>query len=181
MSRPKQERKDKIKYKTIGGKKDGVVIGSKAKEAKADEQSKRLTAAERRKEHKDRFVASGAIPGQKLIFPKKNGFHRRLVNDEFGRVENHLDRGYTNAVLTEKELKLATASDNGGCTRKRVGVKQDGSALYGYLMEIPMDFHIQDRQENIDKITNEKAREELRGGSMQNPDQRIWSGEVQFK
>lgn len=178
MSRTKGERGEKAKYRTIGGQKDGVVIGSKAKEAKSDEQSKRLVAAERRKEHKERFQATGAIAGQKLYAPKRDGFHRRWINDERGRVENMEDKGYTHVHLSDKDARLTASSNQGGKTCKRVGLQETGEALYAYLMEIPMEFHNQDRQGNLDSIAAQEKG--LLNGNMQNPDSKIWSGEVQF-
>lgn len=170
--------KGKYKYNTIGGEKDGVARGSVAKEAKVNEQSKREAAGKARAATKARIAKTGTLSNQKLYAPPRDNFYRRWINDEGNRVARMENNGYSFVELSPEDMRLTSASNADGRVSQLVGTKQDGSALHAYLMEIPQEFHNQDRQENLDKIAaKEKG---LLNGNMQDPDSKIWSGEVQF-
>jgi len=174
--------RQKIEYKTTNGKKDGPIKGgnkTQVKETQATEKNKRDTAARLRAENKERIKKTGTLTNQKLFAPSRNNFHRRWVNDEGARVASMENNGYTHVELSNADIRLTSASNIGGKIGRLVGTQQDGSPLFAYLMEIPIEFHNQDRQGNLDKIAEKEKG--LRNGNMNDPDSQIWSGEVNFK
>jgi hypothetical protein len=77
----------------------------------------------------------------KLVAPGRPGYHRRIVNDDPGRLARVQEAGY--AFVEDEVAKDA----EGRATNKtfRVGTNADGSPKYGYLMEKPMKWHDDDQ------------------------------------
>lgn len=72
---------------------------------------------------------------QKLAYPPREGYHRHWFNDSPGRLETALEAGYTH-VIDKEGRKVA----------RPVGINDSGSALMGYLMEIPLEWYKEDME-----------------------------------
>jgi len=77
----------------------------------------------------------GAL-SQKLALPQRSGYKRHWFNDVGGRVQEHLDTGWTH-VLDPK----------GKPVKRTVGSGRDNKALVAYALEIPMVFWEESQQE----------------------------------
>lgn len=75
---------------------------------------------------------------QKLAAPPREGYHRHWFNDEPGRLLRAENAGYT------KVVDPAT----GAPISKVVGVARGGGALTAYLMEIPIEWYMEDQKAN---------------------------------
>ena len=70
---------------------------------------------------------------QKLALPERRGYKRHWFNDQSGRVEDAEANGW------------AFIKDRDGLNLKRcVGTGRDKNALYGYAMELPLEFWLED-------------------------------------
>lgn len=81
---------------------------------------------------------------QKLHFPKREGYKRRIFNDTPGRLEAALQAGYT-FVMTPGRTHISRA----------VGTAERGGKQTGYLMEIPQQFYDEDfaaKQASLDVV-----------------------------
>lgn len=78
----------------------------------------------------------------KMTLPRREGFHRRWVNDTPGRVRFALSQDWSH-IEDPDEL-----SEDGRGIKKfmTVGVKEDGAPLTAYAMEIPMELYEQDQK-----------------------------------
>lgn len=104
-------------------------------------------AKERRLKHRREMAASGALPNQKLVAPRREGYVRRWVNDDGTRLEDLQDKGYSFVEDTTSGDPDILSSDLGNRKSQIVGRKADGSPLTAYLMEQPSPFHEEDSQE----------------------------------
>lgn len=112
----------------------------------------RIAARARRKKSLEQRNADGMLANQKLAAPKRDGYKRRWVNDDPGRINEMLDKGYT-FVKDNVEGDKAILSTGQGTRKTQVVSRQsDGSALDGYLMEQEDSLYSEDQQ------TKEEAR-----------------------
>ena len=86
----------------------------------------------------------------RLRYPKRKGYTRRVFNDDHDRIQRALDAGYE--FVTEPDLpggdpQVGDASQMG----KKVS-KEVGSGIKGYLMEIPDEYYEEDQKAKMDKI-----------------------------
>jgi hypothetical protein len=93
-------------------------------------------------------------PTSKLSVDKQlEGWKYRWVNDEPGRIAKAQAGDY---VFAEpEEVGREKTSDNR--VRELAGTLKDGSAMYTYLMRIPMEYYLEDRQASqahLDQIDN---------------------------
>lgn len=91
------------------------------------------------------------------VLNKEKDRHYRWVNDHLGgqRMHTMLQRGYR--VETSKTLEVgdyveSESVGDGAPIKKFVGVDKDGSALYAYLMSIPMELHAEDQAYLADEV-----------------------------
>jgi len=86
----------------------------------------------------------------KLKYPDKPGFHRRVVNDRDDRIEQFLAAGYVHVKGDEVggDLSVKDPAKLGKNVSKPVG-----NGITGYLMEIPQEFYDEDQKEKQEKIT----------------------------
>lgn len=70
----------------------------------------------------------------RLAAPQREGYHRRWVNDEPGRLANFEELAYD-------FVRDPTIKSDGTDTRvrKHVGISKSGQPLYAYLMETPIE------------------------------------------
>jgi hypothetical protein len=93
---------------------------------------------------------------RRLRFPKREGYHRHLFNDDkkTNRIQRALDAGYT--FVTEdvegRDPRAGDASRIGKNTSQHVG---DG--MIGFLMEIPQDTYDSDQKAKQVKINIQEA------------------------
>ncbi len=128
------------------------------KKPKADtEIDIRKRAKERREKRKAESVRLGRLPGQKLIAPKRPGYHRHFANDVGTRLDDLQDKGYTFVTESVEGDAEIRSTDIG--TRKSLVVDQQkgGGEITAYLMEIPDEWFREDQQEKEKRI---RAREE---------------------
>ena len=88
-----------------------------------------------------------------LAFDKRAGFHRRVVNDTPGRIQQFLDDGWTIVESDETggETTAADPSKKSSKTSKVVGTGKDGPVT-GYLMEIPEEIFNEDKRDKLRSI-----------------------------
>lgn len=72
---------------------------------------------------------------QKLALAKRRGYHRHWFNDQAGRIDEAIANGWTH-VLGKDKKPIARC----------VGTGRDRGALYGFAMEIPEVFWLEDMQ-----------------------------------
>jgi hypothetical protein len=93
---------------------------------------------------------------RRLRFPKREGFHRRVFNDDKkkDRIQKALNAGYT--FVTEdvegRDPRAGDASRIGANTSQHVG---DG--MTGFLMEIPQELYDEDQRSKQQKIDMQEA------------------------
>ncbi len=119
-----------------------------------------------RKDNEARMAMAGALEGQQLIAPPRPGFVRRWVNDEKGKLDRRMNKGYT--FVEEGEVNApfeATSHGLGSQVRQRVGRGPDGQPMDAVLMEIEEDLYQEDQQKKEDAITKTAAAD-LQGSSL---------------
>lgn len=105
-------------------------------------------------------------PQPRLSAEQRPGFIRRFVNDTPGRITNALQGDYSH-VIDE------TADEEDGRAAYRseiVGVKEDGTALRAYLMEVPEDIYAEDQM--IKQAPLDEFDQEMKRGSIRKADPR---------
>jgi hypothetical protein len=75
-----------------------------------------------------------------------NGMVGRWVNDTPGRIAEAVQAGY------EFINDSGTTGDRGSARTVRVGVNEDGSAMTGYLMAIPEEWHKEDQKAKLKPV-----------------------------
>jgi hypothetical protein len=79
----------------------------------------------------------------KLALDKQDpNFHYRWINDEPGRIQKALAGDY---VFVDPE-EVGKPSDKEGRVSIHGGVNKDGSSMKIYLLKIPMDYYLEDKQ-----------------------------------
>jgi len=89
-------------------------------------------APDRKPKGRRRRIPMGT-PELKLTAPKRDGYHRHWFNDHRGRIKRAENSDYT-FVYEDRER-----------VSRLVGVKDDGSPMYAFLMEIPEDLYREDQ------------------------------------
>lgn len=80
------------------------------------------------------------------------GYHLHWINDTVGRIYDAEQGGYE--FVAPHEVGL---SDTDNRVKRRVGVNDDGTALFAFLMKIRQDWYEEDekeRQSRVDAIDN---------------------------
>lgn len=98
---------------------------------------------------------------QKLQAPQREGYVRRFVNDEGGRIKDFERAGYTH--VEDSEIHT---DGTGERISRRVGVHEDGSPMYAYLMEQDQKWYAEDqdtKQAELDKADAAIQRGEIAG------------------
>ncbi len=135
------------------GKGSVAIVESNAEEvvvvkAKIDSTaSERVKARARRKKSFAQRAAHGMLPNQKLAAPRREGYKRRWVSDDPGRVNEFLDKGYS-FVKDDVEGDEAIKSSDQGTRKSQVVSKESG--LRGYLMEQEDSLYSEDQQTKED-------------------------------
>lgn len=92
------------------------------------------------------------VPVSRLsIFKEIDGYHLRWINDEPGRLALAQESGYT--FVEPSEVGRASNDDN--MVKELVGTQRDNSPMFAYLMKIPMEYYLEDRNlmdNKLDKI-----------------------------
>jgi hypothetical protein len=98
-------------------------------------------------------------PVNKLEIEKQlEGWHYRWINDEPGRISKALAGDY---VFAEpEEIGRDKSEDNR--VSVHAGTNKDGSSLLTYLMRIPLEFYLEDKQESQKHLDNIDSA--IRGG-----------------
>ncbi len=130
----------------------------------SDETIKDLTPAQKTKE-REKVAASrrsdvrkkksdlGALPGQTLAAPPREGYYRRWVNDDGMRLDSAEDKGYSHVTRGRDADKSIMSSGSGDNISQVVGTKENGQPLVAYLMETTEKFRNEDSQEKEDAIS----------------------------
>jgi hypothetical protein len=84
-----------------------------------------------------------------MVAHKRAGYHRHWINDSGSRIEEMLDKGY-DFVFT----KDASINNDDLGTRKSLQVSKNGPPVTAYLMEIPEEKFLEDRQAKERAIQN---------------------------
>lgn len=83
------------------------------------------------------------VPQSKLAISKQlDGWHYRWINDSPGRIAQALEGDY---VFAEPD-EVGRNGDNENRVKELAGTNKDGSAMYAYLMRVPLEFFEEDRQ-----------------------------------
>lgn len=120
------------------------------------------------------------VPVSRLsIFKEIDGYHLRWINDEPGRLALAQESGYT--FVEPSEVGRASNDDN--LVKELVGTQRDNATpLYAYLMKIPMEFYLEDR--NLMETKLDKVDDAIRRGTFerQNGDGRyVPDGGITYK
>lgn len=106
-------------------------------------------------------------PRLKLDFPQVTDKVRRVLNDVDSRLDDALNGGYN---FVDRVENLSTSdvipgnTDTGSRTSKIVGVKDDGSPLRAYLMEIDRETYEADQAAKADRI--KEVEDTIRSGNI---------------
>jgi len=114
-----------------------------------------LDARRRRKKQKDKLKSLGALPGQKLVAPNRQGVVRRWVNGDTMKLDDALNKGYSFVSNNENDSCILT-TDLGSAKSQIVGKSPSGAPLRAYLMEIPEEMYRED-QEVKEAITRKQS------------------------
>ncbi len=95
-----------------------------------------------------------------LQFKELPGFHLKLVNELPGRVDRHLNAGYT-MVLEEEQLNTSTvraqdAKLSGAVHRLVVNTDPHAACQTAVLMKIPLEFYTEDHKAKMLKLDEEE-------------------------
>jgi hypothetical protein len=96
---------------------------------------------------------------QKLQAPKREGYKRRFVNDEGGRLQNFERAGY--AFVEDEDVHT---DGEGRRISRRVGVHENGQPMYAFLMEQKQEWYAEDQAEKNKEL--DKADEAIRRGNI---------------
>lgn len=158
MPKTKKTSRGKVITKPPSGKKAGRPPMA------AERTPEQIQAAARalREKSRNEFKGTGALDRQTMVAPQRAGFYRRFVNDNKGRIDMLLQKGYYFVSKNQEGSFLPTDSLSKAFV-KRAGTKEDGTPLFGYLMELPEDMYREDQQAKENRIL---AKEEvIRNGS----------------
>lgn len=95
---------------------------------------------------------------QNLTATHREGFVRRYVNEEIGRIEAYIKAGWKPVVGSDQntsDIGANTESQMGSVVRKVVNKDPKASAKYAVLMEIPQEWYEsdqKDKQKAIDEF-----------------------------
>ena len=143
----------------------GEITTSKASE-EAPKPDKHALARATRRDNEARMAMAGALEGQQLVAPPRPGFVRRWGNDEKGKLDRRMNKGYTFVEEGEVNAPFETTSHGlGSQVRQRVGRGPDGQPMDAVLMEIEEDLYQEDQQKKEDAITK-TATADLTGSSL---------------
>lgn len=85
------------------------------------------------------------VPQSKLSIAKQlDGYHYRWINDSPGRIAQALEGAYVFA--TPDEVGREARNGETDKVRELAGTNKDGSAMYAYLMRLPLEFYYEDKQ-----------------------------------
>jgi len=129
--------------------------GRPAKDSTRDESIEaRTESRERTESRRERRVPLGA-PRLKLAVPDRNGYKRRWVNDDGGRLQEAQDGGYQ--FVTDSTLHVGHDVENGNSdmgsrVSRIVGKTDGGEPLRAFLMEIKQEWYDEDQAEKQKKV-----------------------------
>lgn len=129
-------------------------------------ESKRVaeTQARRRRRTDTSYEAHGRLGVNEHLLDRTK-FTYRWVNDDNGRIEALTVRDDWDHVR-KPELKEEGSKNEGEQVRQLVGSKKDGSPLYAYLLQKPLEFHREDqarKHRKLDQIDAELKRGKVAG------------------
>jgi len=86
----------------------------------------------------------------RLRYPKRKGYYRRVFNDKDDRIQRALEAGYEFVTdhLPGGDPRTGDPSQVGSHVAKEVG-----GGMKGYLMEIPIEYYKEDQKAKQDRIT----------------------------
>lgn len=90
----------------------------------------------------------------------RDGFVRRIVNDEPGRIPLFLGAGWTHVLDTDANLSdktAQTASQQGSPVKYLVNKDARATSQYAYLMEIPQELWDADQEDMQNEINKKEA------------------------
>lgn len=105
----------------------------------------------RKRETKKRTPLGGMV--QKMQVPAREGFVRRWVNDDPGRLANFQEAGYE--FVSDLSAEESNSTDVSSRRSMVVGKNDDGSPKRAYLMEQNSEFYEEDqatKQEELDQV-----------------------------
>lgn len=126
------------------------------------------TAEERAKQILE--LRGGRRPADGLVsrFPKigeREGFKTHWFNDHKGKIEQKLQDGWEFATRKDY-VQNVLKRNNKDVIGTRVGVREDGSDMHAYALEIPLEIYNLDKKEResrnekrMDYIMNEQPKE----------------------
>ena len=144
--------------KRVGRPKKADTPKASSKSPEQIQAAARALREKSREEHK----GTGSLDRQTMVAPQRAGFYRRFVNDQKGRIDTLTQKGYYFVSKNQEGSFLPTDSLSQAFV-KRAGTKEDGSPLFGYLMEIPEDMYREDQQaKEVRRLAKEEV---IRNGS----------------
>ena len=129
--------------------------------AKKAKQDKWAAAAARRNKRKG---FSENKLRQKMWAPERSGMYQYWANDEGGRIEELLDKGFT---FVEDGDERIYSEEKAGRKQMRVGADERGAPIRAYLMEQPEEWRAQDIREEMQEISdveNQMLKGKVSGG-----------------
>jgi len=130
---------------------------------------------EMRKRQKNKLKRTPLSGGDRLVFPEREGFKNRVVNDVDGRVERAMEAGYrpVRGDMDGGTLKVGDTREPGSIVTKGVG-----GGVTGVLMEIDRatyDFDQKNKWAKIDELEESMKRND------KSPDSSGLYGKVQME
>lgn len=121
---------------------------------------------QRRRRRTDTSYENNGRLGVNESLLDKSKFTYRWVNDTNGRIEAFTKRDDWD-IVTDPSIK-EDGKNEGAQVRQLVGSKQDGSPLYAYLLQKPIEFHREDRAKKLAKLDRDD--EAMKRGHVASPD-----------
>jgi hypothetical protein len=85
------------------------------------------------------------VPQSKLSISKQlEGYHYRWINDSPGRIAQALEGAYV--FVTPDEVGRDSRDGDVDKVRELAGTNKDGSAMYAYLMRLPLEYYYEDKK-----------------------------------
>ena len=103
------------------------------------------------------------VQSANLDYPRRRGFERRVVCDRPGRLEKFEQGGWDFVSLDDlggdnpADKKVAAKEGVDSRVSQVVGTHKDGSAMTGYLMEIPTELYDEDQAAKMERVDNLEA------------------------
>lgn len=114
------------------------------------------------------------MPRMRMNYKERPGYHRHVFNDDGGRIQDALEGGYQ-FVMKEAAPNIGEGHDvsqRQGVGSKvcwPVGSRDNGEAIMGYLMEIPLEYYEEDQRAREQRTLEALSSARRKGQSKEEP------------